>query len=202
MADKFAQCDRWALERMNVPQRFWLASYDKIAEEMREPVRRYVRNIDAMLKKGVGFFLYGNAGTGKTSAATVLLKAGWERYKTGYYTTIKDLRYCVREEVSFDGTDSVMDRCRSVDVLVLDDLAEDDFTNFVFGAGEIEHLLVARAARSKTTVLSTKLRPQQIVQKAPTLMSSLKGQFLDVGFNGPNLNDTAALDLKRSLGVL
>ena len=199
---KLAECDRWALNRMNIPQKFWSSSYSEIAPELKEPVKRYINGLDAFLGRGTGFFIFGGPGTGKTSAGVVLLKAGWERYKTGYYTTVKDLRYSSRENETFDGTDSVMDRCRGVDILVLDNLGEDDFSNFTMGAGDIEHLLTTRAARAKTTVLLTKLLPMQIFPKAPNLLPSLKGQFIDVALNGPNRNDEASLQLKRELGVI
>jgi len=196
-----ARCDGWALDRMNIPQRLWTADYASMPQSLQKPVSRYFSDFNQWLSKGVGFFIYGPPGTGKTSAGVVILKAGWEHAKTGYFTSIKDLRQSIKEEASFDNAESVYTRCKNVDVLVLDDLAPDDFKNFTLGIGEIEHLLTNRSMRSKLTVLTTRMMPLEIRESAPTFLPALQGTFLSLLVTGDNQKASADAELRRSLGV-
>ena len=193
--------DKWALQRMNIPERFWEATFDKVPDNLKTPIQRYCTKIDSLIQRGVGFFIHGPCGVGKSSAAAVLLKAGWEREKRGYYTTVKELRHAMREELTFDGSESIFSRCRDVEILVLDDLALDDFKNFVLGIGDIEHLIATRAMRSKTTILTTRLTPDTFRQEYPALLQTMQGSFVSVACNGPNMNVEAAARLRLELGV-
>lgn len=201
MTDKLSPCNPWALERMNVPQRLWGVSYIGLPEILRKPVQKYVSELDAMLDKGRGFFLYGGPGVGKTSAGVVLLKGIWERRKTGYFTTIKELRQAIREDETFDGSQSVVERCRNVDMLVLDDLALEDFKNFTFGIAEVEHLLKNRSMRSKGTVLTTRLLPDIFRSDYPAILATMQGSFLPVLLEGENHKVAADRELRKDLGV-
>lgn len=196
-----AVLDAWALRRMNIPEHFWGASYTGLADVLQTPVANYCRKIDSMLSRGAGFYIHGPSGTGKSSAGVVLLKAAWERNKLGYYTTVKDLRQAIREDYTFDGDESVMARCKEVDVLVLDDLALDDFKNFTLGISEIEHLLTTRFTRSKTTVLATRLTPDALRTEYPSILQTMHGNFVSLACNGQNLKKDAADALRRELGV-
>ena len=196
-----AVCDKWALERMNIPERLWSVTYSAMPDSLKEPVKRYVREIEPMLRRGVGFLLLGESGVGKTAAGVVMLKAGWERYKTGYFVTVKDLRQSIRDEVSFDGSESVLGRCRNVDLLVLDDLALDDFRNFTFGIGDVEHLLTSRASRSKTTILTTRVTPSQFRENQPSFLSALQGSFASVQVQGRNIKAESDIELRKKLGM-
>lgn len=193
-------CDRWAMERMNIPERLWDASYDFLNPALKTPLRRYCANIDKMLKQGVGFLFTGNAGTGKTCGSVVLLKAGWERYHTGYFTTIKELRSALKENETFDGQNSVRERCYSVDMLVLDDLCADDFRNFTFGIGDVEHLLSVRSMRSKTTVLSTRLGTEHFQIEYPSILGTMRGRFHLVQCAGDDRKEKAARNLTKFFG--
>lgn len=193
--------DRWALQRMNIPERYWLTSYTGVPTALQKPISNYFEKLPSMLQRGVGFYVHGPAGVGKTSAAIVMLKAACEKNRWGYYTTVKDLRQAIREEWTFDGEASVLARCKEVDLLVLDDLALDDFKNFTFGIGEVEHLLSNRAARSKTTILTTRLTPDTFRSEYPALLQTMQGNFLSVSCVGPNLKEEAAAQLRRELGA-
>lgn len=195
------RCDSWAMERMNIPQRLWGAAYAAMPQILQTPVSRYFTRLDEWLGKGVGFLIYGPPGVGKTSAGAVVLKAGWEHAKTGYFISVKDLRQSIKEETTFDNSESVYARCKTVDILVLDDLAPDDFKNFTLGIGEIEHLLTNRSMRSKTTILTTRMMPLEIRESAPTFLPALQGTFLSVLVTGDNQKASADAELRRSLGV-
>ena len=196
-----AALDNWAFRRMNIPERFWGVGYDRLPDIARAPVRAYCSKLEAMLRRGAGFYLYGSAGVGKTGIGVVLLKAAWERDRTGYFTTIKELRQAVRDEDTFDGSESVLARCKEVDVLVLDDLAPDDFKMFQFGIGEIEHLIASRAMRARTTILTTRLTPDFFRLEYSSILQTMHGSFVALSCTGPNLKEAEDASLRRELGV-
>ena len=194
--------DRWALERMGIPPRLWGVTYGVMPAPLHAPVRRYVAGIEKFLSQGSGFYIHGPAGVGKTSAAVVLLKAAWEQGHVGYYTTVKDLRQAVKDDTEFDGSESVYARCKSVDLLVLDDLAQDDFRPFTLGLGEIEHLVGTRAARGKTTILPTRLAPSAFLPDYGSFLSTLEGNFIAVSLEkSPNMKTAQGRFLSQELGV-
>jgi DNA replication protein DnaC len=196
-----AKVDEWSLKRMNIPERLWNSTYTEMPEALHQPVRNYIGKLPEMLRMGTGFYLHGPSGVGKTSGAVVILKSACERDRWGYYTTVKDLRQAIREEWTFDGEASVLARCKEVDILVLDDLALDDFKNFTFGIGEVEHLVASRAVRSKTTILTTRLTPDVFRAEYPALLQTMQGNFVSISCNGINLKEQAAEKLRRELGV-
>lgn len=193
-------CDRWAMERMNIPQRLWEVSYQRLNPQLKTPVRRYCAHLDAMLHKGIGFLFVGPSGTGKTCGGIVLLKAAWERQKIGYFTTVKELRSALKENETFDGSNSIRERCYSVDLLVLDDLCADDFRNFTFGIGDVEHLLSVRSMRSKTTVLTTRLGIDHFQLEYPEIISTMRGRFLPVNCTGIDAKEQEAKRLLHFFG--
>lgn|GEM_PF-4795471 len=193
-------CDEWALRRMNVPERLWGSIYQKLTLELKRPIHRYVANIHSMLRRGVGFWIFGPAGSGKTCGGIVILKAGWEHGHVGYYTTVKELRQSLKENEDFDSSESIMSRVRTVDILVIDDLAADDFRNFTFGISDVEHLLKSRSARGKTTVLSTRLGPEDFSIDYPSILHSMRGTFHAVSCEGAERQDEASLQLRKDLG--
>jgi DNA replication protein DnaC len=185
---------------MNIPERLWGATYGELTEILKTPIRRYVADIDNMLAKGTGFWIYGEPGSGKTCGGVVLLKAAWEKRRVGYFTTVKELRISIKENTDFDSTESVQSRARNADVLVLDDLALDDFKNYTFGIGDIEHLLNVRSMRGKTTVLSTRLDPDAFRDQYPSMLLTMKGTFHAIQLPAYDRKAEAAAELRKKLG--
>ena len=194
-------CDAKALERMNVPPALWAVHFDGLNTPLKKPIANYFANLDSMMSRGAGMFFYGPAGLGKTSAGIVMLKAAWERRKTGLFVTVKDLRQSIREDITFDGSQSMLERAKNVDLLVLDDLAKDDLKNFQLGIAEIEHLLRSRSMRGKASVFTTRLTGEDFRADAPTFLPSLQGSFVGLLVTGENQKAVADKKLRSLLGV-
>jgi DNA replication protein DnaC len=184
---------------MNVPERLWEANYKDLSLELKRPIHHYVASIHHLLQRGVGFWIFGPAGTGKTCGGIVLLKAGWEHGHVGYYTTVKELRQSLKENEDFDSSESIMSRVRAVDILVIDDLASDDYRNFTFGISDVEHLLKSRSSRGKTTILSTRLGPDDLSVDYPSILHSMRGTFHAISCAGAR-QDEASIQLRKDLG--
>jgi len=62
------------LERANIPRRFWESRLGIIDESpFKQSYVAYLEQLDDMLKRGRGLFLYGPYGSGKTAAACLVL---------------------------------------------------------------------------------------------------------------------------------
>lgn len=194
-------CDAKALDRMNIPASLRGVSYAHVNDALKTPIVRYFEKLDENLANGVGLFFFGPSGLGKTSAAIVMLKAGWERRRTGLFVSVKDVRQAIREDITYDGAESVLERAKNVDILVLDDLALDDFKDWTFGINAIEHLLRNRSMRGKTTIFTTRLTGLEIKDGSPSFFTSLQGSFVGILVTGEDQKAAAAKRLRQALGV-
>lgn len=152
------------LRRMNVPEEFWRVTYAAATPSVQGVLKNYLRNFDEFMGEGAGLYLWGPPGVGKTAAAVVLLKAARERFKTGYFIRASELRDAIRLQHDFDADQSVMERVREVDVLVLDSFGESDLKLPYLKLEELMDLVAGRGQRRKVTLLTTTM-PQKVVVK-------------------------------------
>ena len=108
------------MARMNVPEGLWRTRLQWVPKSILTTMQNYCENFDTMAEKGAGLLLWGHEGVGKSGAASVIAKEARARGYTVFFTTIVELREAVRERRLFDESSSVLERCRDVNVLVLD----------------------------------------------------------------------------------
>lgn len=175
-------------ERMNLPEELWTTKIQGVPESVRSTVENYLVRIDEMVDNGAGLLLFGPKGVGKTSIAALIAKEARAAGKTVYFTTLWELRESVRARFMFDETLSILDRCREVDVLVLDGFKEEDADpkEYHFGMRSIEELLSTRGVWKKVTVLTTALREEDIGRKTPRLAEAIQGHLVPIEVKGPN----------------
>ena len=184
-------------ERMNLPHEFWRAVVQVVPESMRDIVTRYLVNTDAMVKRGAGMMLSGDPGVGKTGIAALVLKEARSRGYTAYFTSVWELRECVKTRIDFEDGKSVPHRCREVDVLVLDGLDEGDKKDFHFDARDIEHLIKYRGARRKVTVVTTRMSPTELASSMSGLMIAAQGCMVPLRVIGEDLRQSRSEELNR-----
>jgi DNA replication protein DnaC len=176
------------LESMNLPFELWNTRLAEVPESARTMVSNYLKNIREMARRGAGLILGGDAGVGKTGIASLILKRARANGYSGYFTSVWALRDGVRNRVPYDGDQLVLDRCRSVDVLVLDGLKPEDINERerVFGVRDIEELLQARAREAQINILTTRLSARNLEESAATLSAAVKGSMLYFLVEGEN----------------
>lgn len=92
--------------------------------------RKYVDNFDAMRSQGTGLLLYGNVGCGKSFAAACIANALIDRGTPCMMTNFS--RIINRLQESFDGRQRYIDNLSRFDLLVIDDMAVERNTEYVW----------------------------------------------------------------------
>ena len=92
--------------------------------------RKYVANFDAMRSNGTGLLLYGNVGCGKSFAAACIANALIDNGTPCMMTNFT--RIINRLQESFDGRQKYIDNLSRLDLLVIDDMAVERNTEYVW----------------------------------------------------------------------
>ena len=92
--------------------------------------RKYVDNFDAMRSQGTGLLLYGNVGCGKSFAAACIANALIDRGTPCMMTNFS--RIINRLQESFDGRQKYIDNLSRFDLLVIDDMAVERNSEYVW----------------------------------------------------------------------
>ena len=184
-------------DRMNLPRDFWRATVNDVPESLRNVVRRYLVNTDEMMKRGAGLFLMGDAGVGKTGIAALILKEARARGYTTYFTALWELRECIKNRVDFEAGVSLLQRCRQVDVLVLDGLGLEDKKDWNLDAHSIEELIRYRGAQRRVTILTTRLGADLLDAEMPGLLTAIQGCMVALRVTGPNMRAERDQELNR-----
>lgn len=149
--------------RMNLPEEFWLVTYEAIGNaKVKESVHRYLQGVRKKNPVGRGLLLVGEVGTGKTAIAAVVLKYARSIGFPGFFVSFWELREYIRAKVSFDSDQTVFDRCRNVDFLVLDDFGVGDARDISLGDRFLEGLVTYRASRRRVTIITTRLKVDKL----------------------------------------
>ena len=82
---------------------------------------------------------------------------------TALFISVWDLREHTRNKVLWDEEMYLADRCRQVDLLVLDGLTLDDREEHIVGGKFIEHLLRVRNGNRLPTVITSSMTRAQLI---------------------------------------
>jgi DNA replication protein DnaC len=184
-------------ERMNLPYDFWRATVQDVPDGLRDIIHRYLVNTDAMMKKGAGLLLMGEPGVGKTGIAALVVKEARARGYTTFFTTVWELRECVKTRIDFEPGIPILHRCRQVDVLVLDGLDLDYVKDFHLDAHAIEELIRFRGAQRRVTIITTRLDADTLDAKMPGLLTATQGCMVALRVAGPNKREQRDQELNR-----
>jgi DNA replication protein DnaC len=157
--------DQQDLERMLLPRRFWDCTAEEVCDDSsdelsaREFLRRYFAEFEAYLDMGVGVLLWGANGRGKTGMAAVIAKMARRMARLVLFVECSDLKRMAIDRVVFDEDQTMWERARQVDVLILDDLGKGTTDRTGYGARLVDELIRSRSANLKVTIITTNLNP-------------------------------------------
>jgi len=174
-------------ERMNLPREFWRAKVGGVQEKLRPTVERYLLRIREMREKGIGLLIHGGSGVGKTSIAALVAKEGRARGYTVLFVGIWELREMMRSRIMFEEGTSIQDRCREVDILVLDSLGLDDATDTWVNERFLEELVNFRRSYRRPTIITSRLSPDDLKVPMRRLFDATLGALVPLHVKGENL---------------
>jgi DNA replication protein DnaC len=190
------------IDRMRIPQRFWFVGRREIIPEVREIVDKYIKNLDENLDVGEGLLMWGTNGTGKTSAAVFIGLEVRRRGATVFFVQAERLRASVLEKEMFDDEQTVMERARAVDFLILDDLGKEHPGETGFSERLFENLLRERSATKKTTIVTTNLSVDKLKETyVRSMLEVMRETLYPLCFEGENLREAVEADLRARHSV-
>jgi DNA replication protein DnaC len=151
--------------RAGVPERYWTSRLSEIPERAayRKPVGNYLADIETFIDNGDGLYLWSDQnGTGKSALASVILRRALAVGYSGYYIRSQALKDAIATSRVFDESETINERVRRVDLLVIDDLAKEYRTESGFTQLVLEDVIRERVQRKKSTVLTANLPAKSI----------------------------------------
>jgi len=183
--------------RMNLPAEFW-NKYD-VPESIKEPLRKYIDQFESFYRDGVGLYLYGGVGVGKTSAAIAVAQVVRSLAHPVLFVTVSDLREMTRNRIDFDEGLTFLDRCKRVDFLVLDNVREEDAKEMYIGALALEDLIRHRAAAKRPTVVTSRMCFNELDNALPGFGTIAHASCVFLEVTGRNRRSTKQAELKTRL---
>jgi DNA replication protein DnaC len=188
------------LDRMSIPRELWGAKVQNVPESVRDLTRRYLVHIDKMVKRGAGMYLFGPPGVGKSGIAALVCKEACSALYSAYWTSIWELRECIKSRIPFEEDTTVLGRCKAVDVLVLDNLSEEDTKkDYSFGVRDLEELVAHRGGRKRVTIITSRLNHVEMHQKFGALSEVMLGCMVNVNVEGQSLRVAKSEELKKTV---
>lgn len=186
--------------RSRIPRRHWKAGLGGVQESVKEVANKYLANLEAMSDKGVGLLLWGANGVGKTSLSVVI---GKEYRRRGYslmFIEAAELKSIVVEREMFDEDQSLWDRAKSVDVLLLDDLGKGVQDSTGFGMRVLDELIRHRNANKRVTFITTNMTVKGLEDELKgSTMHSLKECIYPVRIAGDDLRESIKTEIGEIL---
>jgi DNA replication protein DnaC len=155
-----------------VPKHYRGVSFDRppvpeiarVAPDVVQEVRRYVRDIDKNLDAGRGLWLMGDVGTGKTTLAMIVSKAALEAGRSVAIYSLPRLLNLVRAAIETeDGMVGFLERLAAVDLLHIDDLGAENTTEWVLE--QLYSIINTRYEDERAMIVTTNLKYEDLIEQ-------------------------------------
>lgn len=180
--------------KCNVPTEYWAAPRKTVTESVRPILSRYWKNQREFVPGGVGLYLWGPAGRGKTTAVVKLAMAlaglprpfsGLEQEKGPpvFYSPVTDLRRAIYTRAEHLDFGPVEQHIRKVKYLVLDDLVQRDLSDEWFS---LLRIIKGRMDTGRPTFVTSILSAKELSAAQPLIWEQLGDNFIPLEVTGPN----------------
>lgn len=137
--------------------RYWWGDAPGLDLAIHTTVRDYHVKIDRYLGAGLGLYLHGSHGNGKTLVAALLLKTALRRGVDGYWATLTDLLNLYQETWRNPEYRRWFERrVVNAELLVVDDMGR-EFDGRTTAASSVDAIFRARVQGGRTTFVTTNL---------------------------------------------
>ncbi len=153
-----------------VPKRYRGVSFDRppvpeiarVAPDVVQEVRRYVRNVEENLDAGQGLWLMGDVGTGKTTLAMIVSKAALDAGRSVAIYSLPRLLNLIRGAIETDaGMVGFLEQLAAVDLLHIDDLGAENTTDWVLE--QLYSIVNTRYEDERAMIVTTNLSYDDLV---------------------------------------
>ncbi len=169
---------------------------DGVQESVREVATKYLANIEEMLSKGVGLLLWGSNGIGKTSLSVVIGKEYRRRGQSLLFLEAAEIKGAVINSEMFDEEQTLWERAKTVEVLLIDDLGKGVQDSTGFGARVLDELIRHRNANKRVTFITTNMTLKAIEEELKSsTMHSLKECIYPMRISGEDLREAAKSEI-------
>jgi DNA replication protein DnaC len=155
-----------------VPRHYQGVSFDRppvpeiarVAPDVVQEVRRYVRDVDARLDAGQGLWLMGDIGTGKTTLAMIVSMAALDAGRTVAIYSLPRLLNLVRDAIDSEGgMVAFLDRLAAVDLLHIDDLGAENTTDWVLE--QLYSIVNTRYEDERAMIVTTNKNYEELIEQ-------------------------------------
>lgn len=201
--------DKKDLDRMNLPERFWKVRFNEISDvpnsdgdTLRAVVGGYLENFDKVMAEGHGLLIWGDNGVGKTSAAAVLAMEARRRGKSVFMIASSEYIESVISKYRFDEQMTIVERAKTVDLLVIDDFGKEYRDKRGWTDRMFEDLFRYRSSRLRPVVLTMNIPMERLYKECEeagqvSLLQLLKEIVLPVRAEGPDRRDEKQRELRE-----
>jgi DNA replication protein DnaC len=148
---------------MRIPEQYWQTHMDRIPDnlEYKKDAQYFIDNVVECMKSGESYYMHGPYGHGKTGLATLFMKVAAAYGYLGTFIIAEDLHaYGLGEHYFSDGV-TMMERCKTVSFLVIDELDLVDNQKWVYQ--KLENLIRSRIADKLPTIITSNHEFRELV---------------------------------------
>lgn len=170
--------------RMGLGRRYWEVSLSLVPDSpWKESVENYLVHLTSCLERGWGLWLHGDNRVGKTSLAVIVAKEARRHEQTVFFIEASSFASASIRTQEYDKDFTIEQKCKYVDVLVLDDLGKEHRNSSGSVESEIEELIRERANDRKVTIITSNVPPDAVCKGSA--LDLVKGIVLAVKVHGP-----------------
>lgn len=174
------------MARANVGRRYWQADPAKIPASCGYKARliQYLADIHSYERDGKGLLLHGSLGSGKTAAATLVIREAVRRAPLhAWFITAQGIDHAARNrrEETPNGR-KIWDLLVGGQILVIDDLGAERNTDW--NGRWIEQIVRTRYHEQLLTVITTNITPEILAADKPWLGSLMGETFVSLECDG------------------
>ena len=158
-----------------------------------DPLLDYIDHAEAYIDRGIGLFIWGPLGTGKTMVASLVLKElvkkGYACYATTFSSTVEAFTAGWNSQ---EEKQRFAERFMYSEVLLLDDLGKEFRRQNGLHATTFDHILRTRVQAGRPTILTTNMNSDEVnTGYGAAILSLLVEQSIEVPLPGEDFRVTA-----------
>lgn len=188
------------------PTEYIERSYEvkRIPYSLREFAENYLNSTLKLINQNprtstINLLLMGAPGKGKTYMSAIIAKEFLRKNKTVYFTRMRSLL-----DKAFDEKKEVVDIIKNVDLLIIDELAQEYHTDSQWALKQIQDIIKERQETNLPTICTTNAAPNELEDYyKESLMSTFNGRFVMTVFDSEyDLRKLDALDMYQKIDFL